>query len=315
MIVTYIACCARIGTGPWKYWQINARYFSDEQGIFSKLSIDKLIPERWRLFQSIDSDNILPTRYPVFLKPEWGQNAHGIHRADDQAELNRLRVKLSGKPQRYMLQQAAHEQHEYEIFNIKARQENNEHDVITVTQAVNGSEAFPINSKYNRNTRYVDISSQFSTSQLTQLSDFIAEIGDFGISRMSVRADSNEQLLAGNFHVIEINLFLPMPINLLDSSYSWKQRLGFIGSTMMSLAHATKAIKPVKKPQPIFAKMVFYGREKKQVERVPTPRKQPISTTTRQAATRRSILWEKSKRWSTHGSASGTWQDAVITIH
>ena len=285
MIVTFIACCARVGTGPWKYWQINARYFSDDQGIFSKLSIDQLIPERWRLFQSIDNENICPSDYPVFLKPEWGQNAHGIHRADDQAELNRLRVELSGKPQRYMLQQAAHEQNEYEIFNIKARQQNNERDVITVTEAVNANEEFPINSKYNHNTRYVDVSTQFNEDQLTQLSGFISEIGDFGISRMSVRADSHADLLRGKFHVIEINLFLPMPINLLDSDYSWKQRLGFIGSSMMSLAHATKAIKPVQKPQPIFAKMVLYGREKKR-----NNREQQLATATRRTATRRTIL-------------------------
>ncbi len=285
MIVTFIACCARVGTGPWNYWQINARYFSDEQGIFSKLSIDRLIPERWRLFQSIDHENITPSDYPVFLKPEWGQNAHGIHRADDQAELNRLRVELSGKPQRYMLQQAAQEQNEYEIFTIKARQQDNEHDVITVTEAVNGSEDFPINSKYNRNTRYVDVSAQFTTDQLAQLSGYIDEIGDFGISRMSVRADSHAELLSGNFHVIEINLFLPMPINLLDPSYSWKQRLGFIGSSMMSLAHATKAIKPVKTKQPIFAKMVLYGREKKRISR-----EQNLATPARRTATRRTIL-------------------------
>jgi len=278
MILTFIACCARVGTGPWKYFQINARYFSDDQGIFSKLSIDKLIPERWRLFQDIDHESISPTHYPVFLKPEWGQNAHGIHRADDLAGLNRLRVELSGKPQRYILQQAATGQHEYEIFNIKARQQNNEHDVVTVTEAVNASEDYPINSKYNRNTRYVDVTQQFNKDQLATLSKFVDEIGDFGISRMSVRADSHEALLAGNFHVIEINLFLPMPINLLDSSYSWKQRLGFIGSSMMSLAHATKAIKPVKKPQPIFSKMMLYGREKKRRSRAS------------QLATRRTIL-------------------------
>jgi len=278
MILTFIACCARVGTGPWKYFQINARYFSDDQGIFSKLSIDKLIPERWRLFQDIDHESISPTHYPVFLKPEWGQNAHGIHRADDLADLNRLRVELSGKPQRYILQEAATGQHEYEIFNIKARKENNQHDVVTVTEAVNASENYPINSKYNRNTRYVDVTKQFSTEQLACLSGFVDEIGDFGISRMSVRADSHEALLAGEFHVIEINLFLPMPINLLDSSYSWKQRLGFIGSSMMSLAHATKAIKPVKKPQPIFSKMMRYGREKKRGNR------------SNQLATRRTIL-------------------------
>ncbi len=278
MILTYISCCARVGTGPWNYFQMNARYFSDDQGIFSKLSIDTLIPDRWRLYQEIDNENITPASFPVFLKPEWGQNAHGIHRADDLADLNRLRVELSGKPQRYILQQAAEGQHEFEIFNINARQKHNERDVVTVTEAVNLSEHYPINSKYNRNTRYVDVTKQFDEASLAQLSGYVNEIGDFGISRMSVRAHSRADLLAGRFHVIEINLFLPMPINLLDESYSWVQRLRFIGSSMMSLAYATKAIKPVAKPQPIFSKMMLYGREKKRRNRA------------HQLATRRTIL-------------------------
>jgi hypothetical protein len=79
---------------------------------------------------------------------------------------------------------------------------------------------------------------------------------------MSVRADSNEDLVAGNFHVIEINLFLPMPINLLDESYTWMQKWRFIRSSMMSLAHATKLIKRTDIKHPIFACMMLYGRAK-----------------------------------------------------
>lgn len=262
MVVTYILCCLRIGTAPWRYWQLNARYFSAEHGIFSKLSLDSLIPDRWRLPQSIDSDAVSPTSYPVFLKPEWGQNAHGIHRVDDAEQLVRLRASLHSEPQRYLIQQAAPGQREYEIFSIDANRNDNRHDVLTITEAVNDREQFPINSKNNRHTRYVDISDQFSAEQQETIAQYLSQVGEFGISRMSVRADSNEELLAGNFHVIEINLFLPMPINLLDRNYSWARRWAFIRSAMMSLARATKMIKPVEKPQPIFARMMLYGRSK-----------------------------------------------------
>ena len=262
MVITYIVCCARVATAPWRYWQINSRYFSAEQGVFSKLATDLLIPDRWRLAQSVDSESLKPASYPVFLKPEWGQNAHGIHRADDQSQLLTLRSRLKNEPQRYLLQEAAPGQREFELFSIDSNRSDNEHDVFTITEAINNSEAFPINSKYNRFTRYADITSQFSAEQQQLMASYLSEIGQFGISRMSVRADSNEDLLAGNFRVIEINLFLPMPINLLDDTYTWAQRWSFIRSSMMSLAHATKLIERSDIKHPIFARMMLYGRNK-----------------------------------------------------
>jgi hypothetical protein len=262
MVVTYILCCLRIGAAPWRYWQLNARYFSAEQGVFSKLSMDALIPERWRLPQSIDSEAVQPASFPVFLKPEWGQNARGIHRVDDHDQLVRVRASLCHESQRYLLQQAAPGQREYEIFSIDANRGDDRHDVFTITEAINRLERFPINSKYNHHTRYADITAQFTREQQAQVGSYLSQIGQFGISRMSVRADSNEELVAGNFHVIEINLFLPMPINLLDGSYTWVQRWRFIRGAMMCLAHATRLIKPVERPQPIFTRMMLYGRNK-----------------------------------------------------
>lgn len=263
MIFTYIASCLRIGIGPWKYWQINARYFSDEHKVFSKLALDSLIPARWRLPQSVDADSLTPARFPVFLKPEWGQNAHGIHRADDARQLTRLRAQLRSEPLRYLLQEAAPGMREFEIFSIDTDRDDGLHDVLTVTEAINRSERFPINSKYNRNTRYTDITSRFSPAEQQKLASYLSEIGRFGISRMSVRANSYQELLDGRFHVIEINLFLPMPINLLDRSYSWRQRWQFIRSSMMTLAQSTKLIEPVARPQPIFLRMIRYGKTTK----------------------------------------------------
>lgn len=267
MVVTYILCCLRIATAPWRYWQLNAHYFSSEQGVFSKLSIDKLIPERWRLAQDIDAEALQPARFPVFLKPEWGQNAHGIHRADNELQLEQLRATLSSMPQRYLLQEAAPGTREFELFSIDADRNDDKHDVFTVTEAVNKTEQFPINSKYNRFTRYVDITEQFSADQKSQMSEYLSQIGQFGISRMSVRADSLDDLVAGEFRVIEINLFLPMPINLLDDSLSWSDKWRFILPSMMSLAQATKLIRPVERPQPIFVRMMMYGRGKQSAAR------------------------------------------------
>ena len=262
MVMTYILCCVRIATAPWRYWQLNARYFSASQGVFSKLQMDSLIPERWRLAQHIDSEALTPRRFPVFLKPDWGQNAHGIHKVDNMAQLLQLRSSLAGKSQRYLVQEAASGLREFELFSIDADREDSWHDVFTVTEAVNDTEQFPINSKYNRFTRYVDISAQFSDEQKNRLAGYLSQIGQFGISRMSVRADDLNELVNGNFQVIEINLFLPMPINLLDGKYSWSEKWRFIRPAMMSLAKATKLIKPVERPQPIFARMMMYGRKK-----------------------------------------------------
>lgn len=264
IILTYIACCLRVGAAPWKYFQLNARYFSKDQGIFSKLSIDALIPDRWRLFQVPDDGLVCPEHYPVFLKPEWGQNAHGIHRADNFDALQKIRhsLKQQDGEQKYILQEAAPGAREFEIFSIDVSKHDGQHDVVTVTEAVNDTETFPINSKYNANTRYVDISSRFSQSEIRLLGQYLDRVGHFAISRMSVRADSLDDLIAGKFHVIEVNLFLPMPINLLDDSFNWSMRLKFIGRAMMSLALATKAIKPVEKPQAIFTQMMLYGRRK-----------------------------------------------------
>ena len=272
MVVTYIVLCVWIRTPPWRYFQLNARYFNDERGVFSKLSIDALVPPRWRLRQSVDSADVVPARYPVFLKPEWGQNSQGIHRADDAIELRRLRATLSSRPERYLIQEAAPGAREFEIFGIDADRADRRHDVLTVTEAVNPFERFPINSKFNHDTRYVEITDAFDETERATLSGYLDAVGQFGISRMSVRSDSREALLAGRFHVIEINLFVPMPINLLDARYTTRERWRFIRRAMMALARATKAIDPTQKRPAVFTRMMLYGRRpgSKRVEAVET---------------------------------------------
>ena len=267
IVFFYILSCCIVGAAPWRFSQVNARYFSREKGIFSKLGIDKMIPERWRLSQSPDSDDIIPTSYPVFLKPEWGQNGSGIVRADDADSLERLRQAHAADKRRFMIQEAATGAREFEIFGARTGNNGSLHEMVTVTESTNSSgDRFPVNSIYNDKTIYRDITDQFDNEQLAVLSGYIQEIGDLAIARVSARADNIESLLAGDFKIIEVNMFIPMPINVMDPKYSWPKRLQLIFKAMMHLAHATRNRKRDRRPPAILTRKVLYARKRAAAE-------------------------------------------------
>ena len=260
MVIVYISCCIRIATRPCKYFQLNAPFFDPGEGIFSKIAIDRLIPPSWRLTQCYDDGARMPERYPVFVKPEWSQNARGVYRAGDAAELRRIREQISGSKVRYLLQEGAVEANEYEIFSMPHHRDPQRRAVLTVTHAHNAAEPHPVNSIYNPDTRYREITDAFSTAQLDALWALVRRIGAFKISRVSVRADSTDDLLRGRFHVIEVNLFAPMPINLLDRRYSRADVWRFITDCMMRLALATKHRDHSLAERPVFTKSMLYNR-------------------------------------------------------
>ena len=284
IVAFYILSCCIVGAAPWSFSQVNARYFSREKGIFSKLGIDQMIPERWRLKQAPDSDEITPTSYPVFLKPEWGQNGSGIVRADDADSLARLRQAHAADNRRFMIQEAATGAKEFEIFGARTGNNGSLHEMVTVTESTNTTgDAFPVNSIFNDKTVYKDVTDQFNEEQLAILSGFIQEIGDLAIARVSARADSIEALLSGDFKVIEVNMFIPMPINVMDPKYSWPKRLQIIFKAMMHLAHATKNRRRERRPPAILTRKVLYARkraaaEQRAVEQQRRSGRQPIGT-------------------------------------
>ena len=260
MVFVYISFCVCIATKPCKYFQLNAKFFDREKGIFSKIGIDQLIPGRWRLAQFYDDGIRQPERYPVFVKPEWSQNAQGVERATDASELRRIRAKIAGAGVAYLIQEGAVEVNEYEIFSMQYHRDPERYAVFSVTQACNDSEPYPVNSVYNQNTRYVEITDSFSSAQLGQLWALVRQLGKFWISRVSLRANSTAELLAGNFHIIEVNLFLPMPIHLLDERYSRRDILALVMTYMKALALATKYRDKSVQTKPVFLKSMLYNR-------------------------------------------------------
>jgi hypothetical protein len=105
-------------------------------------------------------------------------------------------------------------------------------------------ESYPINGIYNCHTQYCDITPQLTRAQLDTLSRYITQIESFKISRVGVRANSIEALVNGDFEVIEINLFVPMPLVLLTKNTRRLDKIRFIFSAMLALAKVTKRIPP-----------------------------------------------------------------------
>lgn len=226
----------RYRTKPWNFFQLNHSYFNRRKNIFSKLELDDHIPERWRLQQVVDDGDIIPS-FPVFVKPEWGQNSHGVGLAMDLADLTRLRGSRKGKGVTYLLQEAATETREFEFFYIRNADHLDRYETISLTETVNSSgEALVVNGINNTSSVYKDVGYQLNNAEKEHLWQTLSAIGCFYIARVGLKANSIKDIVTGNFHVVEVNIFLPMPLVLLDEEISRKEKLQFIRHSMKASA-------------------------------------------------------------------------------
>jgi hypothetical protein len=226
----------RYRTKPWNFFQLNHTYFNKEKNIFSKLDLDDHIPSRYLLNQVLDDGKIVP-EFPVFVKPEWGQNSHGVGIARNRDELNVLRQKRGNIKVAYLLQEAAKETREFEFFYIRRADNPGDYAVVSLTETVNKSkEPLVINGINNHDSVYTDVDSLLSKEQQATLWETFSSIGCFYFARVGVKANSLEDLVAGAFHVVEVNIFLPMPLILLDNSKRLRDKLQFIHQSMEAAA-------------------------------------------------------------------------------
>lgn len=264
-VIAYIAYCIALRAKPWNYFQLNVLHFNDDKKIFSKLDNDLLIPPRWRLEQSLDIGQE-PLHYPVFVKPEWGQNSAGVELAKDSASLASIRKKRPVSKHDYLLQEAASGSKEFEIFVISELANADTPLVFSITETINNSdEQYPVNGIYNSSTDYVDISAQLSAAQKATLWQHLKLIQTFRIARFGMRCDSLEDLLEGNFQVIEINLFLPMPLALIARNTSRMQAIKLSLDCAKSLAKATRDIPKQQEYKDVFFKKMRHSRSFKSV--------------------------------------------------
>ncbi|WP_457670439.1 hypothetical protein [Thiolapillus sp.] len=248
LVFWYMLWCLRFGARPWRYFQLNAPWFSDSRRIFSKREMDELIPPKWRLTQEPLRPDSRPSSWPVFLKPEWGQNARGILVAEDQQSFDRSRRRILSGKLPYLFQEAATGAREFEIFYIRDGASGNNPAVFSITETLNSSNlSWPVNGILNQHTSYKTLT-RLTTSDEHRLWQHLEALPAFRIARIGLRTDSIEDMLEGKFRIIEINLFVPLPLHLLDESVSLQERRRFIRVSMRKLAQSVKAL-PLSQPR------------------------------------------------------------------
>lgn len=255
MIFWFIYFCLKLRIDPSKFFQLNAGYFNKEKGIYSKLEINRLIPFRWRLEQLLYDGVTRPKKYPAFFKPEWGQNSFGIYRADSVTDLDGIQEKIAHRKLSYLLQEAALEKREFEIYYIRQADNPGNYATLTVTEVKNvHEERNPINGVNNIHTTYTDLTQRFLGIGTEIIWNHVKKIGNFRMARVCVKADSEVELLKGQFHIVEINLYTPLPINLLDPLVPWQHKLQFIKRGMLFLAENARVISASQERKSIFFK-------------------------------------------------------------
>jgi hypothetical protein len=253
LLLHYLWYCLRYRVIPWKYFQLNGAYFNEHKGIYSKLDMDWLIPEEHRLLQFPFAKESRPKAYPVFVKPEWGQNSNGICRIDNTEQYLRFVSDSDNLKMPYIVQEAASGKKEFEIYYLRSPYDNDRYSYLSVTEVTNRSDDnFPVNSIYNSATRYRELTAQLSRDEVEEIWRLVKDIGNFRMARIGLKSDELSLVAQGSFKVIEINLFLPMPLILLADNVSRNEKITVIRKTMAIAAQLVKTIPLAEKGKWIF---------------------------------------------------------------
>jgi hypothetical protein len=239
----YLWACLRYWVIPWNYFVLNSRYFNKKKGIFSKLEMDAAIPERFRLRQYYYDPDKPPRRYPVFLKPEWGQNSNGIVRVHNIKDYRKFQ-EIAGKTDMpFIVHDAALRKTEIEIYYLRSPDNIDNYAFLSITEVTNTcKEHYPINSIHNPCTIYRDITHTFSAKQLQTIWFSLRQIGGFRMARVGLKADDRKGILKEKFQIVEINLFLPMPLVLLSENVGLVEKNKIMKKTMSIAGRLVKDI-------------------------------------------------------------------------
>jgi len=255
LVFWFLWACMRHRALPWNYFQLNSMFFNKEKGIFSKLDMDTIIPHRWRLEQYYYDPDHPPKAYPVFIKPEWGQNSNGIIRANNENEYRGFQGVSKTQNMPFIVQNAASGEKEFEIYYLRSPDNHDNYDFLSVTEVTNTClKSHPINSIHNPCTGYVDITKTLSAKELQTIWSLLKNIGEFRVARIGLKANNIKEIFNKKFYIIEINLFLPMPLVLLAENVDSCEKKKIIKLTMLLAAKLVKNIPKNETGENIFLK-------------------------------------------------------------
>lgn len=253
IVFLYIYYCFKIWVNPWNFFQVNAKYFNKEKWIFSKYEIESFIPDKWKLKNFIiqfpmnnNQIEILEDQiwYPLFLKPEWGQNSHGIYIVSNRWELKKYFKNISRQSIPYIAQKSSSFFNEFELLFTNY---NWNTQLLSFVESRNNQKKWLFINGIHSETSYHNLLDKLSKSDKEKIIWYIKEINHFAIGRIWLKANSLRDFIWWNFEIFEINIFLPFPLHLLDENISKENKNHFLHNFTKCLAQLSSNISTTQK--------------------------------------------------------------------
>jgi hypothetical protein len=216
--------------------------------------------------------------FPIIVKPEWGFSSHGIQKVSNEIQLDYFLKITKNSEINYVCQEFCNYKKEYDIFYVAFE---DKFQIISLTSVesprVTGDGKSTIkelikksnlkNKNYLVETNRRDLSHILKCNEKRILTDknsilhgteytneeellkgnyrklieHVESIKDFKINRISLKTNSFEDLLKGEFKIFELNILFPAPINALDTTLTSTQKREIIKSTMDPIVKIVQA--------------------------------------------------------------------------
>lgn len=262
IVLYFVWYCLKIRTNPWFYFQVHARFFDEKKWMFSKYDIEQWIPKKWRLkSEKITSTTTITSllanmSLPVFGKPEWGQNSHGVEYIETKKQLESFIKHAKSSEILNLIQSSSPYEKEFEICFTRDPHNQKKIKIWSFVESSNTRKS-RINSIHS-GTEYMEYIDTLDLWQLKQLEDYIAHFWDLQLGRVWVKANSIDNVIAWEFHVFEINIFIPLPLKMLAKNVKNSTKNIFLKDFTYALAQLTKQREKTKYKEVFFRKIFLH---------------------------------------------------------
>jgi hypothetical protein len=205
---------------------LNYKHLQIKKGIYSKHKLNQLIPKKNKLIsQKLSEFQTKPKiKYPIILKPDWGESSLSIFKINSNKELKEIIKQKEIRIDNYFIQEFDNSNIEYDIIFIKNIKTNQlEISEITTVSTKNKDKITGINN----NSIYKTISNKFTPLELNQILQNLSWLKNkFNIGKITLKANSHQDLILNLSKVIEINILFPLPNSIhTNSSITHKKQL------------------------------------------------------------------------------------------
>lgn len=229
-------------SSPTNFLNLNHKHLEIKKGIYSKHKLNQIIPNKHKLISQplkkfISKPEI---NFPIILKPDWGESSLGIKKVNNKINLDKLINNKQIKIEKYFVQQFNQFNIEYDIVFLKNQiTKNIEISEITTVSTTNKDKITGI----NHNSNYKNITSQFSKTEIIKLQNNLNWLNkNFNSGKITLKSNSNKELLNNNFKVIETNILFPLPnsVHTLKTNKEKKKVISKHLTKMIKLSKITK---------------------------------------------------------------------------